>query len=139
MATRSRTIFRDGKVFAEYVDGQLVYLSPSYSPPNRSELAAPLVMRDIGEYKSPLDGSVITSRSQHRDHMRAHDVVEVGNEKIGNLTAAREREVPKVDIDLGQAIKHRLDEVAAMPQREYDHQVEIKQHEAAEVTSWITA
>ena len=36
---------------------------------------------DITPYRSPIDGSVIGGRRQHRDHMRAHDVIEVGNEK----------------------------------------------------------
>lgn len=43
---------------------------------------APYVMNDIKEYKSPLDGSIISSRSHHRQHMREHGVIEVGNEKL---------------------------------------------------------
>ena len=39
------------------------------------------VVPDIQPYVSPLDGSVVGGRRQHRDHMRAHGVVEVGNEK----------------------------------------------------------
>lgn len=42
-----------------------------------------LIMADIGEYTSTLDGTRITSRSQHRDHMKRYDVIEVGNEKVG--------------------------------------------------------
>ena len=40
----------------------------------------PFVMRDIKPYRSMADGSVITSRSKHREHLRAHNCVEVGNE-----------------------------------------------------------
>lgn len=36
---------------------------------------------DITPYRSPIDGSIVSSRNKHRDHMRAHGVVEVGNEK----------------------------------------------------------
>lgn len=39
------------------------------------------VVPDIKPYVSPLDGSVVGGRRQHRDHMRAHGVVEVGTEK----------------------------------------------------------
>lgn len=38
------------------------------------------VIQDIEPYRSPIDRSVISSRSSHRDHMREHGVVEMGNE-----------------------------------------------------------
>lgn len=40
------------------------------------------VMADMKEYRSPLDGTVVRSRKHHRDHMRKHGVIEVGNEKL---------------------------------------------------------
>jgi hypothetical protein len=40
------------------------------------------LLPDIGEYKSPIDGTVVSSRSTHRDHMRQHNVIEVGNERL---------------------------------------------------------
>ena len=43
---------------------------------------AHMVMSDIGEYQSVIDKSVIGGRRQHRDHLRAHGCVEVGNEYI---------------------------------------------------------
>lgn len=45
-------------------------------------ICAPQVIKDIDPYISQIDGSVITSRSQHRDHLKAHGCVEVGNEKM---------------------------------------------------------
>lgn len=42
--------------------------------------AGPMVMQDIAPYKSAVDGSVIGGRRQHREHLRAHGCVEVGNE-----------------------------------------------------------
>ena len=45
-------------------------------------ICAPQVIADIDPYISQIDGSLITSRSQHRDHLRAHGCVEVGNEKM---------------------------------------------------------
>lgn len=38
------------------------------------------VMPDIGGYKSMADGSWISSRSQHREHLKRHNCFEVGNE-----------------------------------------------------------
>ena len=45
-------------------------------------VCAPMVANDIAPYRSMCDGTMITSRSQHRAHLRAHGVIEVGNEKL---------------------------------------------------------
>jgi hypothetical protein len=37
-------------------------------------------MPDIQPYKSMIDGREITSRSRHREHLRQHGCVEVGND-----------------------------------------------------------
>ena len=49
---------------------------------------APLVMGDIAPYRSMIDGTWITSRSQHREHLRTHGCFEVGNE-TGHLLQDR--------------------------------------------------
>lgn len=41
-----------------------------------------MVMPDIQPYTSMIDGSQITSRSRHREHLRDHGCIEVGNERI---------------------------------------------------------
>lgn len=38
------------------------------------------VLPDIAPYRSMIDGSVVGSRSRHREHLRAHGCIEVGNE-----------------------------------------------------------
>lgn len=38
------------------------------------------VQGDIQPYKSMIDGRMITSRSQHRRHLKANNCIEVGNE-----------------------------------------------------------
>jgi len=43
---------------------------------------APMIMGDIQPYKSMIDGSMITSRSHHRNHLKDHNCIEVGNEKM---------------------------------------------------------
>lgn len=45
-------------------------------------LCAPMVVADIQPYRSQLTGEMIMSRSQHRDHLKSHGCVEVGNEPI---------------------------------------------------------
>lgn len=45
-------------------------------------ICAPQVIADIDPYISQIDGSLITSRSKHRDHLKEHGCVEVGNEKM---------------------------------------------------------
>lgn len=44
------------------------------------QICAPMVVNDIQPYKSMMTGEMITSRSQHRTHLKDHGVVEVGNE-----------------------------------------------------------
>lgn len=83
---RYRAIF-DGKgLLAEIEDGQTVYLRPDYAPSAaRSELPAPQIMRDIEPYRNMIDGRMISSRSEHRDLLRAHNCVEVGNETMKSV------------------------------------------------------
>ena len=38
------------------------------------------VQNDITPYKSMIDGQMVTSRSQHRRHLKANNCVEVGND-----------------------------------------------------------
>lgn len=42
--------------------------------------APPAVMSDIGGYISQVDGSWIDSRSKHRNHLKQHNMIEVGND-----------------------------------------------------------
>ena len=38
------------------------------------------IVPDIQPYRSMIDGTLITSRSQHRNHLREHQCVEIGND-----------------------------------------------------------
>lgn len=40
------------------------------------------IIPDIHPYKSMVTGEMIMSRSTHRNHMKDHNVIEVGNEKL---------------------------------------------------------
>lgn len=48
---------------------------------------------DIEPYKSVVDGSIITGRKQHRDHLRAHGKIEVGNEYVKHLNDPQPRQL----------------------------------------------
>lgn len=39
------------------------------------------IMSDLAPYRNVIDGKVIAGRRQHREFLRTHGVVEVGNEK----------------------------------------------------------
>ena len=59
------------------------------------------VMPDIVPYKSMIDGKMVTSRSEHRRHLKANNCIEVGNEDPSKHVR---RETP-VDTRL-ERIKH---------------------------------
>lgn len=43
-------------------------------------ICAPMVMGDIEPYRSMVTGEIINSRSRHREHLKDHGCIEVGNE-----------------------------------------------------------
>jgi hypothetical protein len=47
----------------------------------RPQREATRIMSDISPYQSVITGEMITSRSKHREHLKRHDCIEVGNEK----------------------------------------------------------
>jgi len=68
-----------GKV-AEYHDGELTWYREDFAETSDS----PQIMLDIKPYTSMVDGSMITSRSKHREHLRQHNCIEIGNETMQN-------------------------------------------------------
>jgi len=44
---------------------------------------------DKAAYVSPMDGTEITSRSQHREHMNKHGVIEAGDMPVGHMQGAK--------------------------------------------------
>lgn len=57
--------------------GQLIEVSLDYSAPAPQ---SSMIMPDIQPYKSMLTGEMVTSRSHHRNLLKQHGVIEVGNE-----------------------------------------------------------
>ena len=56
---------------------ELVEVAADYTPEPISDIH---IVRDIKPYISMIDGSEITSRSRHREHLRNHGCIEVGND-----------------------------------------------------------
>ncbi len=74
---RYRALYYQGRLLAEYQDGVLIN---GRDGDLSNKITGPEVIRDINPYRSMVTGEMITSRSKHRDHLRAHGVVEVGND-----------------------------------------------------------
>ncbi len=64
------------------IDGQIHYnFGGTWAPEPPTHQGGPTVMGDIQPYRSTIDGSLISSRSRHREHLLAHNCIEVGNER----------------------------------------------------------
>ena len=91
-----------GKIFGQKkaVRGSFVWdpVSHSMIPKDEyyeiSHAAAPMVMGDIQPYQSMATGEMITSRSRHREHLKQHGLVEVGNE-TKYISQQKKQEIPK--------------------------------------------
>jgi hypothetical protein len=64
----TRYTWKHGVGFVD-ADGQRMPL------PECTEISAPMVISDIPEYRSPIDGKLITSRSAQREDLKANDCV----------------------------------------------------------------
>lgn len=99
MSARYRAIYRNGKLFAEYEGDELIYLSPDYEPPARSDHPAPHIVSDYHPpFKSMADGRMYDSKSAYRRTLKERDrpLTEVGNDfhfgkPFGAKTKSEER------------------------------------------------
>lgn len=83
-----------------YRGSEVIEVTDDYT----SEPRSAMVMNDIQPYKSMITGEMITSRSQHRDHLKAHKVIEVGNET--KYLQPKPKQLPP-------GLKERIREIAA--------------------------
>ena len=74
----TRIIYDSKGKLAEFEDDYLIWSRNNLDSPSRSFN----VIRDIDPYKSMITGEMIDSRSKHREHLRKHNCIEVGNEKM---------------------------------------------------------
>ena len=75
-------IFDPNGLVATIENGETTYLREGYSERKSSDLPCPMVIRDIEPYKNMINGKMISSRSEHKELLRRHNCVEVGNEKM---------------------------------------------------------
>lgn len=57
--------------------------------------SGPFVMGELAPYRSMITGEMIDGRRSHREHLKQHGCIEVGNEKLKPRT---ERPIPREDI-----------------------------------------
>lgn len=74
---RSHYKYRNGEVIYAVEDG---VVTVDRRDGEDSNVRSFQVMPDIAEYRSMIDGTMITSRSRHREHLRDHGCVEIGND-----------------------------------------------------------
>jgi len=99
---KSRYVYKDGKVIYAEEKGEVIVNEMPYTVD-----AHYYVMGDIQPYKSMVDGSLITSRSHHRAHLKQHGCVEVGNDS-SLFKPPKPRQSPP---GLKDAIIHAVNEV----------------------------
>jgi hypothetical protein len=61
------------------INGECVEVEHDYKSSGRQS-NAPAIICDIAPYQSMITGEMITSRSAHREHLKQHNMIEVGNE-----------------------------------------------------------
>ena len=76
-----------------------------------------MVMPDIKPYQSMIDGSWITSRSEHREHLKQHGCVEVGNEAMKTAEKQVKQGIPDAAPQQRKEIIRA--QVDAMPHRDF--------------------
>ena len=88
---RCRILYDRQGMLAEYQDDVLIWLR---GDAELGKTSGPQVVRDINPYKSMITGQMITSRSTHRDHLKRHGCVEIGND----TSHLSQKATPKVDL-----------------------------------------
>jgi hypothetical protein len=75
--TRGRWVFDRA---AQQLVPAAEFYARKYEGVATSDLASPMVIGDVQPYRSVITGEVIGGRRQHRDHLKAHGCVELGND-----------------------------------------------------------
>jgi hypothetical protein len=63
----------------------------------------PMIMPGIQAFRSPIDGTIIHSRTGLRDHEKRHNVIQVGNDKFPPRTEAAP--MPRAGHDIKRALE----------------------------------
>lgn len=85
---------------------RLNYLLPKYGGDlSGMGVGSTFIMPDKLTYVSPMDGTEVTSRSTHRDHMRQHGVMEAGDMKMGQYDGIDRAPRTRVGPDIMRAMQ----------------------------------
>lgn len=68
----------------------------------RPESSAPMIIGDIAPYRSMATGEIIGGRRQHREHLRQHQLIEIGNETQKAARREPDRTIKRDVIDAVQ-------------------------------------
>lgn len=79
---RESYVWREGRMIPKFEAMVADYRS---NEKNISELPCPGIIGDNVEYKSTIDGRMITGRRQHREHLRENGYIEMGNESPSHI------------------------------------------------------
>lgn len=86
--TRKSFVWLEGELREKGPDNTVVIgdqiwccIGREWAPLGLHSSSAPMVMPDIKPYQSTITGETINSRSVHRQHLRDHNCIEVGNER----------------------------------------------------------
>lgn len=71
---------REEEIYRSFADYQAT--PECCGQPMRRVFCPPMVHGDIQPYLSMIDGRVINSRSEHRAHLKQHNCIEIGNERV---------------------------------------------------------
>jgi hypothetical protein len=117
---RQRYFYRNGNIVDR--DG-FPMLSHNELAHDESQIRAPMVMRDIEPYRSPIDDRWITSRSWRREDLKANNCVEADPPKrkrgYVNPTFAKKQGVRVCEESI-EAQRHRKDRKATRIQKDLD-------------------
>lgn len=78
---RYRAVWDSKGLLVEQEGPNVTFLRADYAPANRSDLAAPALIRDQTDpFKSMADGKVYDSKSAYRQTLKDRGLVELGND-----------------------------------------------------------
>jgi hypothetical protein len=106
----------DGSTWVDKKTGEAIHL------PHEGKVCAPIVRSDIPEYRSPIDGTLISSRSTRREDLKKNGCVEwePGMSKrpggIGNPKFAAKHGLPLSEAAVHRERPKRIDPLAALKQ-----------------------
>jgi putative FmdB family regulatory protein len=79
-ATKCRSCGRDDAVYRSVAERDKDIPACDCGGAVQRVVSAPYVAADMSPYRSMITGEMITSRSHHRAHLKAHNCIEIGNE-----------------------------------------------------------